>query len=471
MAGVQGHALAVAVSNAGGLGSLPCAMLCLDAMRQELALIRAQTGKPVNVNFFCHAQPEPDAARNERWMAALSPYFAQYGIDAATIATGPGRLPFCAEVAEVLGEFRPEVVSFHFGLPAPDLLARVRAWGAKILSSATTVDEARWLQARGVDAVIAQGLEAGGHRGMFLSGDVANQISTLALVPQVVRAVAVPVIAAGGIADASGIRAALALGASGVQVGTAYLCCPEATTSAVHRAALQGEAGRVTALTNLFTGRPARGIVNRIMRELGPMSAVTPAFPLAASAITALRSRAEQLGQGDFSPMWAGQNTSGCKDLPAGVLTRDLAQAFADPCLPRRDPTARTLAQWQTDGPELAMVLDLERSVWQALARGDAAADVQLLDDSFLGVYATGFANRAQHAAQLNEGPTVGAFEVHDARLLVVQADVLLLVYQCVFRRPDAAATVSAQHMRVASLWQRSPAGWRNLFSQDTDVA
>jgi len=329
MAGVQGSALAIAVSNAGGLGSLPCAMLSLDAMRKELAAIRAQTTKPFNVNFFCHAQPEPSLDRETVWRAALSNYFGEYGIDASAIPMGPGRLPFSAETADGLSEFKPAVVSFHFGLPSADLLARVRSWGAKILSSATTVDEACWLEARGVDAVIAQGLEAGGHRGIFLSEDLSTQIGTFALVPQIVRAVKIPVIAAGGIADAKGVVAAMALGAAGVQVGTAYLLCPETTTSTVHRAALKSDAARVTALTNLFTGRPARGIVNRIMRELGPMSDAPPAFPMAVSAIAPLRAKAESLGSGEFSPLWAGQNVSGCKEISASILTRELAGALA----------------------------------------------------------------------------------------------------------------------------------------------
>jgi nitronate monooxygenase len=325
MAGVQGSALAVAVSNAGGLGSLPCAMLAPDAMRKELAAIAAQTSKPYNVNFFCHVPPTPSAEREAAWRAALAPYYAELGIDPATVPAGPGRLPFTREAADVLAEFRPPVVSFHFGLPAAELLARVRSWGARILSSATTVAEARWLEAQGVDAIIAQGLEAGGHRGLFLSDDTTTQVGTFALVPQIARAVRVPVIAAGGIADARGVAAAMALGAAGAQVGTAYLLCPEATTSAVHRAALKSDAARVTALTNLFTGRPARGIVNRLMRELGPMSPAAPAFPLATAAIAPLRARAESLGSGDFSPLWAGQNTAGCKEIPAGQLTRELA--------------------------------------------------------------------------------------------------------------------------------------------------
>lgn len=328
MAGVQGSALAVAVSNAGGLGSLPCAMLTLDALRRELSAIEAQTSKPFNVNFFCHAAPSPDPGREAAWRNTLAPYYRELGVDAATIVSGPARAPFSAEVADVLSEFRPAVVSFHFGLPSPELLSRVRAWGAKILSTATTVEEARWLEARGVDAVIAQGLEAGGHRGIFLSDDLDTQIGTFALLPQIVSAVKVPVIAAGGIADARGVAAAMALGAAGVQIGTAYLLCPEATTSAVHRAALKSPAARRTALTNVFTGRPARGIVNRIIRELGPISDEAPAFPLATSAVAPLRARAESQQSGDFSPLWSGQNASGCKEVPAGDLTRELASAL-----------------------------------------------------------------------------------------------------------------------------------------------
>jgi nitronate monooxygenase len=324
MAGVQGSALAVAVSNAGGLGSLPCAMLSLDAMRSELTAIRAQTKRPFNVNFFCHAPPAVDAARESAWRSALAPYYKELGIDIDSVPAGPGRAAFNAGAADVLEEFRPAVVSFHFGLPEAALLARVKAWGSKILSSATTVAEARWLEAYRVDAIIAQGLEAGGHRGIFLTDDLTSQVGTLALLPQIVRAVKLPVIAAGGIANAQGVAAAMALGASGVQVGTAYLLCPEAATSAVHRAALKSEAARHTALTNLFTGRPARGIVNRLIRELGPISTVAPTFPLATAAIAPLRARAESLGSGDFSPLWSGQNASGCREIPAAQLTREL---------------------------------------------------------------------------------------------------------------------------------------------------
>ena len=325
MAGVQVSAMAIAVSNAGGLGSLPCAMLTPDAMRKELDAIKAGTSQPYNVNFFCHTPPAPSAERDAAWRKALAPYYKEHGIDPASIAAGPGRAPFSAEAADILEAFKPRVISFHFGLPSPEQLARVRSWGSKVIASATTVDEALWLEARGVDAVIAQGVEAGGHRGIFLSDDLSTQVGTFALVPQIARAVKVPVIAAGGIADADGVAAAIALGASGVQVGTAYMLCPEATTSAMHRVALKSEAARETALTNLFTGRPARGIVNRIMRELGPINAAAPAFPLATSAIAPLRAKSEAQGKGDFSPLWSGQNATGCKEIPAADLTRELA--------------------------------------------------------------------------------------------------------------------------------------------------
>lgn len=325
MAGAQGSALAISVSNAGGLGSLPCAMLAPDAMRKELAAIRAATDKPFAVNFFCHTPPTPQPGVEARWRELLAPYYAEFGIDPAAIPAGPGRLPFSSAAADILDEFRPPVVSFHFGLPDEALMERVRRTGARILASATTVDEALWLQERGVDAVIAQGLEAGGHRGMFLSDDLSTQMGTFALLRQVVDAVRVPVIAAGGIADAQGVAAAMALGAAGVQIGTAYLCCPESTIGPLHRAALMSPQARHTAVTNLFSGRPARGIVNRVIRELGPVNPLVPAFPLATSAIAPLRAKAEAQGLGDFSPLWSGQNASGCAAVPAADLTRALA--------------------------------------------------------------------------------------------------------------------------------------------------
>lgn len=323
LAGIQGSPMASAVSQVGGLGSLPAAMLSMDDLRSELSILQAQ-GRPFNINFFSHTPPTPDTEREAAWRASLAPYYAELGLELEAIPAGPARMPFSQAAAELLRAFPPAVVSFHFGLPAPELLAQVRATGATILSSATTVAEARWLEAQGVDAIIAQGLEAGGHRGTFLSNDLASQLSTLALVPQIVDAVKLPVIATGGIADARGVAAVLALGAVAAQVGTAYMLCTEAKTSPLHRAALSSSAAETTAITNLFTGRPARGIVNRIMRELGPMHPDLPPFPMAAAAMAPLRMQAEKLGSSDFSPLWAGQNSSGCREISAAELTRNL---------------------------------------------------------------------------------------------------------------------------------------------------
>ena len=327
MAGVQGSALALAVGAAGGLGSLPAAMLAPDALRAELERLSA-SGLPYNLNFFCHTPPVPDAAREAAWRQALTPYYAEFGLDISAVPSGPGRTPYNAESAALVAQFKPRVVSFHFGLPAPEMLADLKNHGVFVLSSATTVREALWLQEHGADAVIAQGLEAGGHRGHFLSDDLSEQMGSFALLPQLVAALRVPVIAAGGIANAQAVRAAMALGAAGVQVGTAYLCADEATTSALHRAALQSEAARHTAITNCFTGRPARGIVNRVMREQGPISPNAPAFPLATAAIAPLRAAAEKLGRGDFSPLWSGQNAQHCRQAPAAEITQALAQGL-----------------------------------------------------------------------------------------------------------------------------------------------
>ena len=328
MAGVQDSALAIAVSNAGALGSLPCAMLSPAQVRSELAALRAGTDKPYNVNFFCHTPPQASAEKEALWREALLPYYRECDIDPAAITAGSQRQPFSGELADLLEEFRPPVVSFHFGLPSPQLLERVKAWGAKVLSSATTLEEAVWLEAHGADAIIAQGLEAGGHRGIFLSDDLSTQVGTMALLPQLVARVRVPVIAAGGIADAAGVKAAMALGAAGVQVGTSYLLAHEARTSAVHRAALKSDEAVHTALTNLFTGRPARGIVNRVMRELGPISAYAPAFPLAGGAMAPLRAHAEARNSGAFSPLWAGQNTRGCVEKSAAEITAELVRSL-----------------------------------------------------------------------------------------------------------------------------------------------
>ncbi|ANF24478.1 NAD(P)H-dependent flavin oxidoreductase [Stutzerimonas stutzeri] len=328
MAGSQNHQLAAAVSESGGLGSIPAGMLNPETLDAELTAMAALTRKRYNVNFFCHQTPAEDAARTEAWLALLAPFLKELAIDPASIPGGATRQPFDAAMAEVVERHRPPVVSFHFGLPARDLLERVKASGAKILSSATTLEEGRWLQAQGVDAVIAQGVEAGGHRGMFLSNDINGQVGTFALLPQLVAALDVPVIAAGGIADARCVTAAQVLGAAGVQVGTAYLLCDESRASQLHRQALQSPSAEHTVLTTLFSGRPARGIVNRLIRELGARPEAVPAFPLAGNAIGSLRAAAEPQGINHFSPLWAGQNVSGCQPIPAARLTEALAAGW-----------------------------------------------------------------------------------------------------------------------------------------------
>lgn len=325
MAGANGSALAIAVAEAGGLGSLPCAMLSPAQTRSEWTAIRAATSRPVNLNFFCHAQPETDPAREAGWRARLEVYYEELALTDADALAAPARMPFDEVMCELVEELAPAAVSFHFGLPRADLLDRVRATGAKILSSATSVDEGRWLEDNGCDAIIAQGLEAGGHRGMFRTGDIATQAGLFALLPQIADAVKCPVIASGAIADGRGVAAAFALGAAGVQIGTAYLLCPESTISPVHRAALRQAGDDSTTVTNVFSGRPARGIVNRLMRETGPISGDAPAFPLASAALAPLRAKAEKSGSGDFSPLWAGQSAALAQELPAREFTRLIA--------------------------------------------------------------------------------------------------------------------------------------------------
>ena len=325
MAGAVLADMAVAVAEAGGLGSLPGALLDPDGFRNEFRSIRQRTARPINVNFFCHRPPAPDPEREAAWQRRLEAYYLELGLDPRAPAPRSHRAPFDAEFCALVEELSPEIVSFHFGLPDPPLLDRVRATGAKVLSSATTVDEARWLEAAGCDAIIAQGLEAGGHRGMFRTDSIGAQLGTLSLVPQVVDAVRAPVIAAGGIADGRGIAAALALGAAAVQIGTAYLFCPEAIIASLHRKALHDPSRRETALTNVFTGRPARGIVNRVMREVGPISPLAPAFPLAGGALAPLRSAAEPAGSDDFMSLWSGQSAALGRAMPAAELTRTLA--------------------------------------------------------------------------------------------------------------------------------------------------
>lgn len=326
MAGVQDWRLAAAVSSAGGLGSVPAGMLTAEALAAELEQLHANCKTPWAVNFFCHATPAPDPEGEAHWASLLRPYYALFEIEPDHIPSGASRQPFDHDSATVVEQFRPPVVSFHYGLPEPSLLDRVKASGAKVFSTATTVDEALWLQQQGADAIIAQGLEAGGHRGHFLDNDLTLQQGTMTLVPQIRQAISLPVIAAGGIASPAAVSAALTLGADAVQVGTAYLLCPEATTKPVHREWLTSDKARHTALTTVFSGRPARGMVNRLMQELGHFPAQTPAFPLAGNAIGPLKAAAEASGSGEFSSLWAGQNASECRAAPAAEVTCWLAE-------------------------------------------------------------------------------------------------------------------------------------------------
>jgi nitronate monooxygenase len=323
MAGVQDEALAIAVAEAGGLGSMPCALL--DAARLEEALRRfAKLDVPVNLNFFCHEMKEPHPAELARWRAALLPYYRELGIDPHEARTSSARRPIDASTVDLLERFRPRVLSFHFGLPAPGLLARIKAWGATVLATATTVDEGHWLERNGADLVIAQGIEAGGHRGQFLSNDLTTQVSTLELVHGLSQVVGLPVIAAGGVGTRADVEALVAAGASAVQAGTAYLLCPEATTTVVHRKALQ-QHGRAAAITNLFSGGAARGLVNRLMRDLGAISTLPPQFPWASQELAPLRTAAEALGLDDFSPLWSGGKPNTFAGCDAARVTHVLA--------------------------------------------------------------------------------------------------------------------------------------------------
>jgi nitronate monooxygenase len=325
MAGVMDADLVIAAAEGGALGSLPCAMLSAEKAREQVKIIRQRVSAPVNMNFFCHKQAPVDPSQAAAWKERLASYYREHGLDPAAPINAANRAPFDADMCEVVEELKPGIVSFHFGLPEKDLLTRVRRTGCKVISSATTVKEAIWLEENGVDAIIAQGAEAGGHRGMFLTDNIAEQPGTFALVPQVVDAVRVPVIAAGGIADGRGIAAAFALGAAGVQIGTAYLHCPESKISAPHRSLLAQGRDDSTVITNVMTGRPARGLANRVIRDLGPISPVAPEFPHAATNLAPLKAAAEKQGRLDFTNLWAGQAVRLGKDMPAAALTRALA--------------------------------------------------------------------------------------------------------------------------------------------------
>ncbi len=324
MAGASGIDMAVAVSDAGGLGSIAGAPMDAARLRAVLAEAERRTARPLNINFFAHTPSVAGAERNAGWLRRLGPYYREADVSPPT-ALSPGPLaPFDGACCQVIEDMKPAVVSFHFGLPSADLFRRVKTTGAITMSSATTVEEARWLAARGCDVIIAQGYEAGGHRGMFLTQDITTQIGTLALVPQIVDAVDVPVIAAGGVSDGRGIAATMALGACGAQIGTAYLLTSESLVSPIYRETLQKSAGHPTAIANVFSGRPSRCLVNRMVAEIGPMSRDAPEFPCGFSATAALRAHAESRGATDFSAHFRGQGSLPANRVSAGTLTREL---------------------------------------------------------------------------------------------------------------------------------------------------
>jgi nitronate monooxygenase len=327
MAGAQDADIMIGAAQGGALASLPCAMLSVDKAREQMNIVRQRVSTPLNMNFFCHKAVDSTAEQEAGWRKRLTPYFRELGLDPDASIAAANRAPFDSVMCELVEELKPEVVSFHFGLPDKALLKRVKDAGCIVISSATIVREARWLEDNGADAIIAQGAEAGGHRGMFLTESIANQPGTFALVPQVVDAVRVPVIAAGGITDGRGIAAALALGAAGVQIGSAYLRCPESKLIAPARKALAEASDDATVITNVMTGRPARGVANRVMREVGPVAAEAPPFPHAATALSPLKAAAEKLGKVDFTNLWAGQAVALGREMPAAELTRALAQA------------------------------------------------------------------------------------------------------------------------------------------------
>jgi len=330
MAGADSVPLALGVCKAGGMGSLACALKSVDEIRAAVRKIREETAQPFNLNFFCHTMTGPSQAAVERWKAFLAPFYSRLGLEIEAVPEARLRTPFDEQTCALLEEIVPSVASFHFGLPAPHFVERLKNRGIRIFGTATSVQEAKWLEERGSDAVVVQGLEAGGHRGMFLEQNPATQTGLFALLPQVADAVKVPLIAAGGIADARGIVAAFALGASAVQIGTAYLFCPEAEISSLYRSALHELKESGTAVTNLFSGRPARGIVKRYLEDGGLISEAALSFPYAATLTHPLRAASEKAQSTDYMQMWAGQAAGLGKSMGAEELTRMLATTALD---------------------------------------------------------------------------------------------------------------------------------------------
>jgi len=328
MAGSDSPALAAAVANAGGMGSLGCSAMAPETLRAAWGAARGATNGALNLNFFAHAPPDRDPDRAAHARSLLTPFFDEFGLGAVP---EPAALPppFGEAMFALVREAAPPVVSFHFGLPPERYVTALKDAGTVILCSATTPAEARDLESRGVDAVIAQGWEAGGHHGFYLSERGAG-LATMALVPQVVDAIAAPVIAAGGIADGRGIAAVFALGAAGVQIGTAFLTCAESAAPGAHRAALMAADGSDTRPTRAFSGRPARGIENRYMRAMAPHEHALPAFPLMNPATAPLRKASAEADSADFVALWAGQAVGLNHETTAGgLMQRLIAEAEA----------------------------------------------------------------------------------------------------------------------------------------------
>jgi nitronate monooxygenase len=318
MASAATPALAAAVSDAGGLGALGSSMLPVDELRRETAELRERTERPFQLNFFCHVPPEVSGELAERAREYFAPLYDELGLGDPPQPRAPA-VHFDEARLEALLELQPPVVSFHFGLPPQDALDAIQAAGMLVLASATTVAEARHLEAHGVDAVVAQGAEAGGHRGSFLVDGDDGPVGTLALVPQVVDAVGVPVIAAGGIADGRGLGAVLALGAGAAQIGTAFLPCPESGISPAYREALRTARADGTVLTRAVSGRPARALKNRMTQEL---RGVLP-YPAQLSLTAPLFG--SDAGGSDFQPMWSGQGAALATEAPAAEVVATIS--------------------------------------------------------------------------------------------------------------------------------------------------
>lgn len=305
MAGASSPAMAAAAGNAGALGSLGCAMFDPEKTLSETAAVRAASNRSLNLNFFVHDAPVHVSNRNSAAVARLQRWYDD--LEAGPVAEPKeGHFPFHEELCEAVLKASPKVASFHFGLPEEHLVQRLKHEGIVILSSATSAAEARWLEERGADAIIAQGYEAGGHNGWFLPRNGADVSGTMALVPRIVDAVKVPVIAAGGISDGRGVAAALMLGAAGVQIGTAFLATPEAVISEAHKTALLSASGDDTMYSEAFSGRTARTVVNAYARE---MATVTdwPDFPLMNAATGPIRTASAKAGKPDAIALWSGQ--------------------------------------------------------------------------------------------------------------------------------------------------------------------